>query len=494
MSANLTSDTVDVLIVGAGISGIAAAYYLQTRCPQLSWTIVEGRDAIGGTWDFFRYPGLRSDSDMFTLGYRFRPWRGQEAIADGASILQYLKDTAREFGIDRRIRFNQRVRRVSWSCDEALWTVDIERGGEELQIRCNFLFMCTGYYRYDGGYTPSWPGMDQFSGLIVHPQAWGGRGQDADRGDPDYAGKRVIVIGSGATAVTIAPALAREAKHVTMLQRSPSYVVSMPARDDQVNRLRGRLPEALVNWLARWKMILFGIYYYRKARVHPGQTREIILGGIRGIMGPDYDVERHFGPAYKPWDQRVCVAPDADLFGAIKDGKVTMVTDHIERFVEAGLQLRSGEILPADIIVTATGMRMRIMDGVEIIVDGQVVELGDTLSYKGLMYSNIPNLASAFGYTNASWTLKCELICEYVCRLLNYMARRGYRQCAPRLAAGSLASEPMIDFTSGYVQRARDELPKQGSQPPWRVYQNYVKDLLMMRYGKIDDGVMEFRR
>ena len=452
------SEYVDVLIVGAGISGIAAAYYLGERCPNLSWTIVEGRAAIGGTWDFFRYPGVRSDSDMYTLGYRFRPWTGEDAIADGASILQYLKDTAREFGIDREIRFNHRVCRVQWSSDEAMWTVDIERGDGRTQIRCKFLFMCTGYYCYDRGYTPEWLGMDDFAGDIVHPQAW--------RNGLDYAGKRVIVIGSGATAVTIVPALAQKAKHVTMLQRSPSYVVSMPARDPQVNRLRERLPSRLVSWLARWKMVLFATYYYRKARVNPRETREMILKGIRGLTRPDFDVEQHFGPAYNPWDQRVCVAPDADLFQAINAGKVSMVTDHIERFVEEGLQLRSGEILPADIIVTATGMRMRIMDGVRIIVDGQAVELGDTLSYKGMMYSNIPNLASSFGYTNASWTLKAELICEYVCRLLNYMGRRAYVQCRPRLAAGSLRSEPMIDFTSGYVQRAQDALPKQGDRRP----------------------------
>ena len=493
---------VDVLIVGAGISGIAAAYYIGERCPHLRWTIVEGRAAIGGTWDFFRYPGVRSDSDMYTLGYRFHPWTGEKAIADGAAIRRYIRDTAREYGIDQRIRFHHRVSGIEWSSQAAEWTVDIERPApsEALQMRCKFLFMCTGYYRYDEGYTPDWRGMDDFAGDIVHPQAWGARAahskgplHSADDADLDYAGKHVIVIGSGATAVTIVPALARKAEHVTMLQRSPSYVVSMPARDDQVNRLRGRLPDALLSWLARWKMILFTSYYYRKARINPGETREMVLGGIRGLLGPDYDVERHFNPVYNPWDQRVCVAADADLFHAIRTGAVSMVTDHIERFVNEGIRLESGEILSADIIVTATGMRMRIMDGVEIIVDGEAVELGDSLSYKGIMYSNIPNLASSFGYTNASWTLKCELICEYVCRLLNYMARRGYQRSVPRLEWDSQITEPMIDFTSGYALRAQTDLPKQGSQRPWKVYQNYLKDLLMMRYGRLNDGVMEFK-
>lgn len=494
---------VDVLIVGAGISGIAAAYYLGERCPRLSWTIVEGRAAIGGTWDFFRYPGLRSDSDMYTFGYRFRPWTGEQAIADGASILQYLKDTAREFGIDKRIRFRHRVRRIEWSSQSADWTVDIERPSpsEPLRIRCNFLFMCTGYYRYDRGYTPDWRGMEDFAGDIVHPQDWGARGarrhspsHSPDGAELDYAGKRVIVIGSGATAVTIVPALARKAKHVTMLQRSPSYIASMPARDPTAARLRERLPFKLAAWLMRWLLISRQRYFYNLARSKPQKARDMILDGVRAALGPDYDIERHFSPTYNPWDQRVCVAPDADLFQAINAGSVSMVTDHIERFVNEGIRLESGEILPADIIVTATGMRMRIMDGVDIIVDGEPVELGDTLSYKGIMYSNIPNLASSFGYANASWTLKCELICEYVCRLLKYMDRRGYKHCVPRLEADSQTAEPMIDFTSGYVRRAQADLPKQGSQRPWKVHQNYIKDLLMMRYGRLNDGVMEFRR
>jgi len=481
------AEYVDVLIVGAGISGIAAGYYVQKRCPHLSWTIVESRAAIGGTWDFFRYPGVRSDSDMYTLGYRFRPWTGEKAIADGSAIRQYICDTAREFGIDQRARFSHRVCRIDWSSQSSEWTVEIERPkpSEPLQIRCNFLFMCTGYYRYDRGYTPEWRGMDDFAGDIAHPQAWG---------DLDYAGKRVIVIGSGATAVTIVPALARKAAHVTMLQRSPSYVASLPAKDPTAARLRKRLPFKLAAWLMRWLQIMRQRYYFHLARSQPQKARDMILDGVRSALGPDYDVDRHFSPRYNPWDERLCLVPDNDLFNAIKSGAVSMATDRIERFVNEGIRLESGEILPADIIVTATGMRMRIMDGVEIIVDGDAVELGDTLSYKGIMFSNIPNLALSFGYSNASWTLKCELICEYVCRLLNYMERRGYQHCVPRLEADSQITEPMIDFTSGYVRRALPDLPKQGTRRPWKVYQNYLKDLLMMRYGRLNDGVMEFRK
>ena len=353
------------------------------------------------------------------------------------------------------------------------------------QIRCKFLFMCTGYYRYDRGYTPKWRGMEDFAGDIVHPQAWGD--------DLDYAGKRVIVIGSGATAVTMAPALARKARHVTVLQRSPGYVVSTPARDPTAARLRKRLPFKLAIWLMRWLQILRQRHFYFLARSNPQKARDMLLEGVRAALGPDYDIERHFTPRYNPWDERLCLVPDSDLFNAIKSGALTMATDRIERFVEQGIRLESGELLPADVIVTATGLVMKIMHGVEIIVDGEPVDLGDTLSYKGVMYSSIPNLASAFGYTNASWTLKAELICEYVCRLLNYMEGRGYAQCRPR-HDDSVETRAFMDFTSGYVQRAQDSLPKQGDRRPWKVYQNYIKDLLVMRYGRLNDGVMEFRR
>ena len=474
----------DVLIVGAGLSGIAAAYYLQKRCPGKSFAIVESRDSIGGTWDLFRYPGMRSDSDMYTLGYRFRPWTGDKAIADGASILQYLKDTAREFGIDRRIRFQQRVTQVAWSSEAAQWTVTLQHShnGETRQMRCNFLFMCSGYYRYDRGYTPEWPGMERFQGEIIHPQAW--------RDELELAGKRIIVIGSGATAVTMTPALAQLAGHVTMLQRSPSYLVSAPSIDETAQRWRRIMPFALAAWLTRWRLILRQMFQFAISRSRPQETRASILAGVRQALGPDYDVERHFNPDYDPWDQRVCLVPDSDLFQAMKQGKASVVTARIDRFTEDGIRLESGELLPADIIVTATGLEMRIMHGIKILVDGKPVELGDTLSYKGMMYSGIPNLASAFGYTNASWTLKAELICEYVCRLLQRMERRGARQCMPRLDA-AVETEAYISFTSGYVRRALASLPKQGRRRPWKLYQNYLKDLLVMRFGPLEDGVLE---
>ena len=432
-------EVVDVLIVGGGISGVAAAYYLGRRCPRLSWAIVEARDAIGGTWDLFRYPGVRSDSDMYTLGFRFRPWRGEKAIADGPAILQYIRDTAREFGIDREIRFGHRVKRVEWSSPQAEWRVDIERPAqpEPLRMRCRFLFMCTGYYRYDDGYTPAWKGRENFGGEVVHPQAW--------RDDLDCRGKNVVVIGSGATAVTMIPALAEKARRVTMLQRSPSYIVSGPSRDELALSLHRRLPFGIAAFLARWRMILRSLFYYQVARRRPQETRDSMLAGVQAALGPDFDVQRHFAPRYNPWDQRVCLAPDADFFKAINAGKVAVVTDEIDGFVAEGIALKSGDTLPADIVITATGLRMKLMHGVDILVDGQRLALGDCMSYKGMMYSGIPNLASAFGYTNASWTLKAELICEYVCRLLNYMGRRGYVQCKPRPpndAAGARNAKP----------------------------------------------------
>jgi monooxygenase len=481
---------VDVLIVGAGLSGIGAGYHLQQKCPGKSFVILEGREAIGGTWDLFRYPGLRSDSDMFTLGYSFRPWTEPKAIADGPRILNYVRETAVDNGIDKKIRFNHRVKRASWSSQEARWTVEAERGpagegGVELvRFTCNFLFMCSGYYNYEGGYSPEFAGAKDFAGRIVHPQKW--------PEDLDYAGKRVVVIGSGATAVTLVPEMAKTAAHVTMLQRSPTYVVSRPAQDPFANKLRARLPSKLAYHLIRWRNVLWGMYFFQLSRRKPAQVKKLILGGVQMALGPDYDIATHFTPRYNPWDQRLCLVPDGDLFGAIKQGSASVVTNTIDSFTSKGVRLKDGSELEADVIVTATGLNLQVLGGMEVSVDGRVVDFAHTLNYKGMMYSDVPNLASAFGYTNASWTLKCDLTCEYVCRLINYMDRRGYKQCMPHNVDPSITELPSLDFSSGYVQRAVGQMPKQGSKRPWRLYQNYALDIVSLRFGKIDDGVMRY--
>jgi cation diffusion facilitator CzcD-associated flavoprotein CzcO len=484
----MTTEHVDVLIVGAGLSGIGAGYYLQTRCPTKRYAILEGRSALGGTWDLFRYPGIRSDSDMYTLGYSFRPWRNPKAIADGPSILSYIRETAEAYGIDRKIRFGHQVRRATWSSADSLWTVEAERGPDKQIVRftCNFLYMCSGYYDYAGGYTPDWPGVERFGGRLVHPQQW--------PQDLDYAGKRVIVIGSGATAVTLVPALAEQAAHVTMLQRSPTYIVARPSQDAIANWLRRRLPRMLAYGLTRWKNVLLGQFFYNLARRRPAAVKRTILNGVRQQLGPDYDVDTHFSPRYNPWDQRLCLVPDADLFAAIKSGRAAVVTDHIDAFTETGIRLRSGQELAADVIVTATGLNMRVMNGVQLVVNGAPVDISKTMSYKGMMISDVPNFAFAIGYTNASWTLKCELTSAYVCRLINYMDRRGYSECTPRKHDPSVTEEPALNFTSGYVQRALDHLPRQGSKKPWKLYQNYALDLLALKFGAVDDGTMTFSR
>jgi monooxygenase len=475
----------DVLIVGAGLSGIGAAYHLQDKCPGKTFAILEGRSASGGTWDLFRYPGVRSDSDMHTMGYRFRPWREAKSIADGQSILRYIRETAEEYGIDRNIRFNHRVVRASWCSPDARWTVEATGPGDQaVRLSCNFLYMCSGYYEYAAGYMPGWPGMDRFTGQILHPQQW--------PEELDYAGKRVIVIGSGATAVTLVPAMAERAAHVTMLQRSPTYIVTRPARDAIANWLHRMLPSRLAYGLARWKNILLQMYFYNLARRKPDATRKTILKFAQMQLGPDFDVGKHFNPRYNPWDQRLCLVPDGDLFAAISSGKASVVTDEIETFTENGVRLRSGSELEADVIVTATGLKMRLMGGIELVVDGVTTELAKTMTYKGMMSSDVPNLAMALGYTNASWTLKCDLTSDYVCRLLNFMDEHGYAYCIPRKHDASVTEEPALSFTSGYVQRALGSLPKQGSKKPWRLNQNYALDLMALRFGKVDDGTVEF--
>ncbi|NLS74167.1 NAD(P)/FAD-dependent oxidoreductase [Bradyrhizobium brasilense] len=476
----------DVLIVGAGLSGIGAGYHLQANCPDRSYAILEGRDCIGGTWDLFRYPGIRSDSDMYTLGYSFRPWTEPKAIADGPSILNYVRETARAYGIDKNIRFNHRVVRADWSSADSQWTVEVERGPEKTieRFTCSFLFMCSGYYKYEHGYTPDFPGIADFAGRVVHPQKW--------TDDIDYAAKKVVVIGSGATAVTLVPQMAKTAAHVTMLQRSPTYVVARPDEDKVANWLRARLPAKLAYGLTRWKNVLFGMYFYRLCKRDPERVKKLILGGVRHALGPDYDVATHFTPRYNPWDQRLCLVPNGDLFESLRNGRSSVVTDQIETFTRGGIKLKSGNVLDADIVVTATGLDLQVLGGLEINVDGARVDLSKTMNYKGLMYSGVPNLAAAFGYTNASWTLKCDLTCEYVCRMLNHMKANGYAQVTPRRNDPDVAELPWVDFSSGYIQRAAARFPKQGSRRPWRLYQNYALDIMTLRFGSLKDEAIEF--
>jgi monooxygenase len=484
----MAPEHVDVLIVGAGLSGIGAGCHLQAKCPGKEYAILEARDSIGGTWDLFRYPGVRSDSDMYTLGYSFEPWSEAKAIADGPSILSYVRQTARDYGVDRKIRFNHRVVRAEWSTADARWTVEATRSDtrETVRMTCNFLLMCSGYYSYDEGYTPDFPGTERFRGRIVHPQRW--------TDDIDYAGKRVVVVGSGATAVTLVPAMAASAAHVTMLQRSPSYIVTLPAEDPIANFVRRVLPARIAYSLVRWKNVLLMMLSFELSRRRPGIVKALVRKGLERRLPPGYDIDIHFNPRYNPWDQRLCLVPDGDLFEAICEGRASVATDRIETFTEKGLQLASGTELEADLIVTATGLNLLPLGGAQVAVDGREIELPETLGYKGMMLSGVPNLALAVGYTNASWTLKCDLTSEYVCRLLNHMDAHGYDQCTPHNRDPSIGREPFIDFTSGYVLRSIDKFPRQGSKPPWRLHQNYARDIFTLRFGAIDDGAMVFSR
>ena len=476
----------DVLVVGAGISGIGAGYHLQTMCRGRTWAIFEGREAMGGTWDLFRYPGIRSDSDMFTLGFCFKPWTQAKAIADGPSILEYLKEASREYGIDRHIRYRHKVVGAAWNSGESRWTVDVERGPERAreQVSCNFLFMCGGYYNYAQGYRPRFPDEETFAGPIVEPQFW--------PQDLDYAGKRVVVIGSGATAVTLVPAMAETASHVIMLQRSPTYVVSRPGEDAFANTLRKWLPAMLAYDIVRWRNVLGQMFIYNNARKNPAKVKHAIIQMARDALGPDYDVDTHFTPTYNPWTQRLCLVPDSDLFDAIRTGQAEVVTDHIDRFTPEGILLKSGKTLRADIIVAATGLDMQVLSGADFTVDGERVDFGRTFNYKGMMYSGVPNLASVFGYINASWTLKADLIAKHVCRILNHMDRKGFTECRPVNDDPDMAPAPWFDFSSGYIQRAMERFPKMGPTTPWVAHQNYVKDLLYLRGRTVDDGVLRF--
>jgi monooxygenase len=489
-----TSDApehVDVLIVGAGLSGIGAACHLQANCPGKTYAILEARERSGGTWDLFKYPGIRSDSDMYTLGYSFRPWSEPKSIADGPSILRYVRQVAAEHGVDRRIRFNHRVVRAEWSSAEARWSVEAICGvegeeGESVRLTCNFLFLCGGYYRYDEGYTPEFRGSEHFAGEVVHPQHWDER--------LDYAGKRVVVIGSGATAVTLVPSMAETAAHVTMLQRSPSYIVSLPAEDPIAKQLRRFLPSKVSAPILRWKNVLLTMASFQLSRRRPKAMKAILRKGLERQLPAGYDIDRHFNPSYNPWDQRLCLVPNGDLFDAIGAGRASVVTDRIEAFTENGIRLVSGAELEADVIVTATGLNLLVLGGLQFSVDGQEVAVPDTMSYKGMMLSGIPNMAFTQGYTNASWTLKCDLVCEYMCRLINHMDAGGYDRFVPVNRDPTVLERPFIDFSSGYVLRSIEHFPKQGSKAPWRLHQNYPMDILNLRFGSVEDGAMEFAR
>jgi monooxygenase len=475
----------DVLIVGAGLSGIGAAYHIQSKCPTKSFAILEGRASMGGTWDLFQYPGIRSDSDMYTLGFSFNPWINPKAIADGASILQYIKDTAAKFGLDKKIKYNHQVVDACWSTEEKMWTITLtkQESVSYKKMRCRFLFTCCGYYDYAQGYVPSLPNSNSFGGIIVHPQQW-----DTSL---DYENKKVIVIGSGATAVTLVPEMAKKAHKVTMLQRSPSYVVSLPREDRMANFLKKVLPGKVAYHIVRWKNILFGLSFYNASKKWPNAIKKLILKGVKKEMGDGYDLT-HFNPLYNPWDQRLCIVPDGDLFQSIKSGKAEVITDTIQQFTANGILLSSGKELQADIIVTATGLKVQMLGGMTLRLDGKRVEPKDIHCYRGVMFSNIPNFAVAIGYTNASWTLKCDLNCDYVVRVLNHMDKNQFLVCTPRFDSGNFSSEPLLDFDAGYIKRAVDILPMQGSKTPWKVYQNYLRDSFLLKYSSIKDKYLEF--
>ena len=474
----------DIIVVGAGISGIAAGYNLQKSCPDKTFAILEGRESLGGTWDLFKYPGVRSDSDMHTLGFRFKPWIHKKSIADGPSILKYLNETVDDYNLRDKITYNQKVIASNWVSDTSTWELTVDDNGQEISMSCNFLFLCGGYYSYDKPFMPDFPGMDEFNGRVIHPQFW-----DESL---DYSNKKVVVIGSGATAVTLVPAIAESAKLTTMLQRSPSYVISAPAEDSWNNALNKVFPVKFTYFLIRWKNILRTIIGFYLSRKYPQRIKERLINLVREELGQDFDVEKHFTPSYKPWDQRMCLVPDGDLFAAIKDNRANVVTDTINTFTPSGILLNSGNEIEADIVISATGIELNALNDINVSVDGVKVEANNKLSYKGMMLSGVPNLAITFGYVNSSWTLRADLTCEYVCRLINTMDKEGCTACVPQEDINALVEDDYIDFTSGYVQRALDRLPKQGKKSPWRNYQNYLLDIFYVRFFAIKDSTLRF--
>jgi cation diffusion facilitator CzcD-associated flavoprotein CzcO len=479
--------TADVIIIGAGLSGIGAACHLKLKAPAKSVILLESRDAIGGTWDLFRYPGIRSDSDMYTLGYIFKPWTNPKAIADGPAIRDYVNETADEYGIREKIQFGKRVQQLSWNSEKAEWTLDVldHASGKTAKYKARFVISCTGYYRYDAGYTPEFAGRENFLGQVIHPQLW--------PENLDYSGKRVVVIGSGATAVTLVPSMTRDAAHVTMLQRSPSYVVSVPQEDIISNKLRGKLPEKWVYHSARARNVGLQMLVYRLSKRAPQLVRRLLTKQVQVQVGKKVDM-KHFTPSYNPWDERLCAVPNGDLFKALRSGKASVVTDHIDHFTEHGIALKSGDHLDADIIVTATGLQLQLMGGAKMKIDGKTVSLADSVSYKGIMFGNVPNLAMIFGYTNASWTLKADISSDFVCRLINRMDKDGTDICVASHEPDAIEIEPFLDMTSGYVQRAMKTLPKQGRFAPWKLRQNYFFDFAQLKVSKLDDGIMHFKK
>ncbi len=474
---------IDVVIVGAGISGIGSAYWLQEKCPGKTYAILEARERIGGTWDLFRYPGIRSDSDMFTFGYRFKPWENPQSLSDGESIRNYLKETAQENGIDSHIRFGHKVLSANWSGNEACWTLEVAHGNSTSLLKTRFLYMCAGYYSYEEGYRPSFDGEEAFKGTIVHPQFW--------PEDLDYSGKRIAVIGSGATAVTLVPTLAEKAAHVTMVQRSPTYIMKLPNRNGLYIALKKWLPGRLAYRLTRWRNLTLTMALYGYSRMFPNGMKNLLMKGAASELPEGYEVGKHFNPSYNPWDQRLCVIPDGDLFRAIKTGKADVATEEIAHFTSTGIALKSGEILEADIIVTATGLKMKLLGGARISIDGKPLDTHEVLVYKGMMMSGVPNFAIAFGYTNNSWTLKTDLTANLVCRILNYMDRKGYDVVVPEVPP-DIQPEEFLPLESGYMKRAKHLLPKNGSKRPWRVYQNYLMDMLLTRFGRVRDRHLAF--
>jgi monooxygenase len=481
------TEHLDVVIVGAGISGVSAAWHLQDRCPTKSYAILERRDDLGGTWDLFKYPGIRSDSDMFTLGFRFKPWLSAKSIADGASIKSYIAEAAQENGIQRHIRYRQRVVSADWSDADNRWTLTVESDGQRRDITCSFLFACTGYYNYDEGYSPEFKGAEDFEGTVIHPQHW--------PEDLDYTGKKIIVIGSGATAITLIPALVNSGSgHVTMLQRSPTYIGSLPSVDPFAERFNRWLPARAAHVANRWKAIVFSTFQYQLARKRPAYMRNLLMTMAQRRLPKGYDVEKHFGPRYNVWDERLCLAPDADFFRTIRHGKADVVTDTIDRFTKTGIRLTSGEELQADIIVTATGLNMQLLGGVQPSRNGQPFDLTSLMTYKGCMFSGVPNFVITFGYTNASWTLKADLVSEFTCRLLNHMDAKGFDAVEPEHPGDAVEELPFMDFNPGYFRRSEHLLPKSGSRAPWRLKQNYLFDMRTIRRGKIAAEGLKFSK